>query len=154
MNQGSCRFSPDSSPRRGWGLGTRLGRIQLVNSFVELQMIKHRFRTIINFMDFRKHFDNILASVQMMKHCFRIIINFMDFRKHFDNILGSVQNVVGKSLIIHHYWVVNTRRMRTTVTVLCLSVCYQSPGFFSRLQIIPTCLFFASFSRFPTNRIR
>ena len=25
MIQGSCRFSPDPSPRRGWGLGTRLG---------------------------------------------------------------------------------------------------------------------------------
>ena len=24
MIQGSCRFSPDPSPRRGWGLGTRL----------------------------------------------------------------------------------------------------------------------------------
>ena len=29
MNQGSCRFSPDPSPRRGWGLGTRLRTLDL-----------------------------------------------------------------------------------------------------------------------------
>ena len=37
---------------------------------------------------------------------------------------------------------INARRMRMRVTVLCLSVCYQSPGFFSRFYDkldIPAC---------------
>ena len=41
------------------------------------------------------------------------------------------------------FWpIINAWRMRTMVTVLCLSVCYQSPGFFSRLYDkldIPVC---------------
>ena len=52
---------------------------------------------------------------------------------------------------------INTRcaRARGVITVLGLFVCYQFPGFFSRLYDeldIATCLFFATFSRFPTNR--
>ena len=40
------------------------------------------------------------------------------------------------------FMVINARRMRTRVTVLCLFVCYQSPGFFVRLYdklYLPAC---------------
>ena len=42
--------------------------------------------------------------------------------------------------------------MRTRITVVCLSVCYQSPGSFSRVyHKLDIPVYSTSFSRFPTD---